>query len=190
MNTAADHLARLINNRLGAAFPRGPAEARGDARHPFVVRRAHLLEFISFLRNDRDADLSLLIDITGVDRGGPVLGDDKHRRFEVWYQLRSPRLGYRAHIAVPIAEDDAVVPSLTPLFRAAETLERELFEMFGIYPDGHPQLLPYLLYKGFVGHPLRKDYRAGKQQPLVPLLDDVAQPVIIDADIAGEGGAA
>lgn len=169
------HLARLVRNRLGAAFPHG----EGDR---FVVERERLLELVAFLRRDRDADLALLVDIAGVDRG-----EESQPRFEVCYQLRSPRLGYRAHIEVHLADHDAVVPSLTPYYRGAETLERELFEMFGIYPDGHPLLLPYLLYPGFVGHPLRKDYRAGKQQPLVPVLDEERQPVVIDATTEERG---
>jgi NADH-quinone oxidoreductase subunit C len=165
------HLARLVKNRLGFAVDCRP-HAHGDR---FVIGRERVLELVAFLRRDRDADLALLIDIAGVDRG-----EANSPRFEVHYQLRSPRLGYRAHIEVQLAEADAVVPSLTPYYRSAETLERELFEMFGIYPDGHPLVSPLLLYPGFVGHPLRKDYRASKQQPLVAVLESSTKPVVIE----------
>ena len=170
----AGHLARLVKNRLGNSLGVGLSIAPGER---FVVMRERLLELVAFLRKDPDADLALLVDIAGLDHG-----EASQPRFAVCYQLRSPRLGYRAHIEVRLEEDDAIVPSLTPYFRAAETLERELFEMFGIYADGHPSLTPYLLYPGFVGHPLRKDYRASKQQPLVPVLDSSVPPVVIDAD--------
>lgn len=169
----AGHLVRLVRNRLGAhVVESGTAHADGDR---FVVARERLLELVAFLRRDKDGDLSLLVDITAVDRGDAV-----EPRFEVHIQLRSARLGYRAHIVTHAAED-ATIPSLTSLFPAAEALERELYEMLGVYPDGHPQLRPLMLYAGFAGHPLRKDYRADKQQPLVAMLDvDEKQPVIIE----------
>lgn len=193
------HLVRLVRNRLGAHIvDAGAGHADGDR---FLVSSERLLELVAFLQRDPDADLSLLVDICGVDRGptetpgggptaaaGPGGAGAALPRFEVRYQLRSPRLGYRAHVVVLVAEDDPTVPSLTALYPGAEMLERELHEMLGIYPDGHPQLRSALLYPGFVGHPLRKDYRASKQQPLVAVLDADASgagPVIIDPP-AGE----
>jgi NADH-quinone oxidoreductase subunit C len=165
----AGHLVRLVRNRLGAHIvDAGVAHADGDR---FLVARERLLELLAFLKGDPDADLSLLVDIAGLDHG-----DAASSRYEVRYQLRSARLGYRAHVTTRLSAEDAAVPSLTSLWPAAEALERELHEMFGIYPDGHPQLRSALLYSGFVGHPLRKDYRASKQQPLVALLDDDAPP--------------
>lgn len=172
------HLVRLVKKRLGAHFVVDAAgHADGDR---FVVAPARLLELVVFLQRDPDADLCLLVDIAGVDRGADAESDGPRAaarsRFEVHVQLRSPRLGYRAHIVVPVPPGEPTVPSLTPLFAAADTMERELHEMFGIYPDGHPRLRPVLLYPGFVGHPLRKDYRAGKQQPLVAMLDAQEHP--------------
>ena len=82
------------------------------------------------------------------------------------------------------------MPSLTSLYPAAEAVERELYEMLGVYPDGHPQVRPLLLYAGFAGNPLRKDYRATKQQPLVAMLDDGPAPLIVDQSHSDvEGGA-
>jgi NADH-quinone oxidoreductase subunit C len=181
--TAAGHLARLVRNRLGAhVVTEATAHAQGDR---FVVTRERLLELVAFLRRDPDADLAILVDITCVDygeRAASAIEQGAAPRYEVLVQLRSPRLGYRAHIVVRVAEDDAVVPSLTSHYKAADILEREMFEMYGVYPDGHPSLSPVLLYPGFVGHPLRKDYRATKRQPLVPVLDETTEraPVIID----------
>ncbi len=171
------HLVRLVRNRIGAhVVDSGAAHKDGDR---FIVKRERLLELCAFLQRDPDADLSLLVDVAGVD-----LGPGAEPRFEVHVRLRSPRLGYRAHIVTHATDDDPTVPSLTSLFTAADSLERELHEMFGIYPDGHPHLRPLLLYPGFAGHPLRKDYRATKQQPLVALLDDEVPPPVIIEDAA------
>ena len=65
------------------------------------------------------------------------------------------------------AEDDAVVPTLTTLYGSARFLEREAHEMFGIRFEGNADLRPILLYEGFVGHPLRKDYPMEREQPIV-----------------------
>ena len=166
---------RLVRNRLGAHIVEsGAAHDDGDR---FLVARPRLLELCAFLQRDPDADLSLLVDVCGIDHG-----DEANPRFEIRVQLRSPRLGYRAHVVTHAPDDDPTVPSLTGLYPAADALERELYEMLGVYPDGHPQIRPLLLYGGFAGHPLRKDYRPAKQQPLVAVLDDEARPTIIGGE--------
>lgn len=170
----AGHLVRLVRNRLGAHVCQSvTALATGDE---LVVARDRLLELLAFLKRDPDADLSLLVDITAVDRL------PRTPRFEVRWQLRSARLGYRAHLVTLVDEDDAVIPSLVQLYAGAESLERELYEMLGIYPDGHPHLRPWLLYQDLVGHPLRRDYRAAKQQPLVPPLQDARPPALVEGE--------
>ncbi|MCC7070512.1 MAG: NADH-quinone oxidoreductase subunit C [Deltaproteobacteria bacterium] len=170
----AGHVARLVRNRLGAhVYESATALATGDE---LVVARDRLVELLDFLKRDPDADLSLLIDVTAVDRL------PRTPRFEVRWHLRSARLGYRAHLVSLVDEDDAVIPSLVQLYAGAESLERELYEMFGIYPDGHPHLRPWLLYQDLVGHPLKRDYRATKQQPLVPPLQDARAPALVEGE--------
>lgn len=168
----AGHLVRLVKNRLGVHVCQSATAL--PTCDVFVIARERLLELLGFLKRDPDADLSLLVDVTAVDRL-PRLP-----RFEVRWLLRSARLGYRAQLVAHLDEDDAVVPSLVQLYAGAESLERELYEMFGIYPDGHPHLRPWLLYQELVGHPLRRDYRASKQQPLVPPLQDAKPPVVLE----------
>jgi NADH-quinone oxidoreductase subunit C len=68
---------------------------------------------------------------------------------------------------VPVAETEAQVDSLTALWPAADWLEREVWDMFGIRFAGHPHLKRILLYAEFQGHPLRKDYPVNKRQPLI-----------------------
>jgi NADH-quinone oxidoreductase subunit C len=67
-----------------------------------------------------------------------------------------------------VAADDAEVDSLTSLYGSAGYMERECHDMYGIRFRGNDDLRPILLYEGFRGHPLRKDYPKQKEQPLVP----------------------
>jgi NADH-quinone oxidoreductase subunit C len=70
-------------------------------------------------------------------------------------------------IKVQVEETDAVVPSATPLWNSANWLEREVWDMFGIGFSGHPDLKRILMYEGFEGHPLRKDYPIRRRQPQI-----------------------
>ena len=171
MSDRAGHILDLVQHRLDVIVD-GKAHAEGDELR---VHRDELLRVLSFCKSDRDADLSLLVDVTAVDRGRTV-----SPRYAVIWLLRSPRLGYRARVVVDVEADDMAVPSVTSLYDGADVLERELHDMFGIFAEGHPNLRPLLLYSGFVGHPLRRDYRANKAQPLVPLRD-LNDPANVDA---------
>ena len=64
-------------------------------------------------------------------------------------------------------EDDAKVDSITSLWGGANWLEREVWDMFGVEFEGHPDLKRILMYEEFEGHPLRKDYPVKKRQPLI-----------------------
>ena len=77
----------------------------------------------------------------------------------------SRRPGKRVETEAPVA------PSLTPLYGSAAIMERECHDMYGIRFEGNADLRPILLYEGFVGHPLRKDYPKDREQPLVPYRD-------------------
>jgi NADH-quinone oxidoreductase subunit C len=72
-----------------------------------------------------------------------------------------------------VDRENAKLPSVTPLFRAANWYERECFDMYGVQFEGHPELKRLLLYDEFVGHPLRKDYPILKMQPLIPMRNAV-----------------
>lgn len=175
------HVASLVTQRLGPGVLLGRSELFGED----VLRtsRDRVLILLHLLRDDPDLHMSLLLDITATDHG-PSEGDESAVRFSVLYRLRSPRLGYRATLEVPLEEGDPAVPSATGLFPAAEWLERELFEMYGVYPDGHPHLRPLLLYQQFAGHPLRRDYPGDKAQPLVPLRSSLSDPTIVGGEDA------
>jgi NADH-quinone oxidoreductase subunit C len=136
-------------------------QAQGD--DVLLLDRAGLRESFRALKEDPRLRFDFLSDITAVD-----YWNKKEPRFEVVYQLVSLQRKARLRIRVPVTESDAVVDSLTPLWPGANFLEREVWDLFGIRFDGHPDLRRILLYDEFQGHPLRKDYPVNQWQPLVP----------------------
>jgi NADH-quinone oxidoreductase subunit C len=103
----------------------------------------------------------LLLDVTAVDWPCAEL------RFEVVYHFYSTTTFHRVRVKTRVPESQPLVDSLVDLYGAALFVERECHEMYGIQFRGHPDLRPILLYEGFEGHPLRKDYPIGRDQPLV-----------------------
>jgi NADH-quinone oxidoreductase subunit C len=75
----------------------------------------------------------------------------------------------RLRIKLSLPDDRPSVDSLAPVWKNANWLEREVYDMFGIRFEGHPDLRRLFMYDGFEGHPLRKDYPLRKRQPLIPL---------------------
>jgi NADH-quinone oxidoreductase subunit C len=82
-------------------------------------------------------------------------------RFEVVATTICHEQPERVRVRVQVAEDDATLPSLFDLHPGSEGLEREVFDMFGIGFDGHPDLTRILMPEDWEGHPLRKDYAVG-----------------------------
>ena len=89
-------------------------------------------------------------------------------RFEVVHHFYSTTHKVRVRLKTRVAEADPSVDSLVPLYGSAAFMERECHDMYGIRFRGNADLRPILLYEGFVGHPLRKDYPKQQEQPLVP----------------------
>jgi NADH-quinone oxidoreductase subunit C len=83
------------------------------------------------------------------------------------YHVFSLHHKHRLRLEVPVEEADPEVDTVTPLWAGANWYEREVWDMFGIRFRGHPNLKRILMYKEFVGHPLRKDYPVNKRQPLI-----------------------
>jgi NADH-quinone oxidoreductase subunit C len=104
----------------------------------------------------------LFLDVTAVDWLGQT------PRFEVVWHFYSTQHRVRVRLKTRVGEDDPTVDSLVPLYNAARYMERECHDMYGIRFRGNDDLRPILLYEGFVGHPLRKDYEKTREQPLVP----------------------
>lgn len=110
-----------------------------------------VIPVISFLKNHTAAEFTQVSDITAVDY------PTKNQRFEVVYNLLSVR--YNSRIRVKTYADEATpVPSITGLFDGALWYEREVYDMFGVFFSGHPDLRRIMTDYGFDGHPLRKDF--------------------------------
>jgi NADH-quinone oxidoreductase subunit C len=121
---------------------------------------ADLLTAATMLKNAFDFDVFL--DVTAVDWPNDAL------RFEVVHHFYSTKNKIRVRLKCRVPESAPNVPTLRELYGSANYMERECHDMYGITFDGNDDLRAILLYEGFVGHPLRKDYPKQLEQPLVP----------------------
>jgi NADH-quinone oxidoreductase subunit C len=103
----------------------------------------------------KEAGFDLLVDITAVDY---LHYPDATDRFGIVYVLANTATGERLIVKTFVNEPDPGVPSAFRLWRGADWMEREVFDMYGIDFAGHPDLRRILMPEGFAGHPLRKDY--------------------------------
>jgi NADH-quinone oxidoreductase subunit C len=117
----------------------------------FVIDPADLVSVCQALKETEPYYFLRLADITAVDY------PEKAPRFELIYQLYSFKLNQRLLLSVWIKENESI-DSLTNLWPAANWLERECFDMFGIDFDGHPDLQRIFMSEQSQSHPLRKDY--------------------------------
>ena len=116
-----------------------------------LITPAALLEVAAFLKDSDDGSFDYCSDLTATD------WPPREKRFDVLYCLYSTRLRQRVRIKVQ-AGDGEPVPSVTGLWPAANWLEREVWDMFGVDFTGHPDLRRILMPDGWQGHPQRKDY--------------------------------
>jgi NADH-quinone oxidoreductase subunit C len=126
-----------------------------------LVRREKIVEICAFLRDDPELLFDLAMDLTGVDYLGEV------PRFEVVYHLYSLERKHRVRIKVRLHEEDPTIDSVASVWPGMNWYEREAYDMYGIVFRNHPNLKRILMYEGFVGHPLRKDYPKARRQPTV-----------------------
>ena len=129
----------------------------------FVLPPGELTATVRRLRDEFGFDLFL--DVTAVDWPAEAL------RFEVVHHFYSTLHKVRVRLKTRVAAADASVDSLVALYGSAAFMERECHDMYGIVFRGNSDLRPILLYEGFTGHPLRKDYPKRREQPLVPYRD-------------------
>ena len=125
-------------------------EFRGETT--VVVPLEHLVRTAEYLVTEPSLRFSFLSDITTVDRY-PI-----EPRFEVNYHLLSIERRERLRLKVRVPGNEPVVPSVTPVWPTANWHEREIFDLFGIRFQGHPDLRRILMPEDWEGYPLRKDY--------------------------------
>jgi NADH-quinone oxidoreductase subunit C len=126
-------------------------EAIGEVT--IIAKREGLVQLMTYLRDEPSLRFNYLSDIGGVD-----LGEFASPRFAVAYQLYSLEHNHRLRVKVFLPEDDATVPTLWNIWKASNWLEREIFDMFGVNFEGHPDLRRILMPADYEGHPLRKDF--------------------------------
>jgi len=135
-----------------AAFPAAVhSEFRGQTR--VVVPVGSLIEALTFLKNKRKFDL--LVDVTAVDY---LNYRDADHRYGLVYLLAAVDTSERITVRTFVDDPTPTVPSVVPLWEGANWMEREVWDMFGIRFEGHPDLRRILLPEEFTAHPLRKDY--------------------------------
>ena len=116
-----------------------------------MAERERIVEVLTHLRDAPDCRFHQLVDLCGADY------PDRARRFDIVYHLLSMTRNHRIRVKVQTDEDTAV-QSVAHVFPAADWFEREAFDMYGIFFDGHPDLRRLLTDYGFHGYPLRKDF--------------------------------
>lgn len=134
---------------------------RGDVT--IVVAPESLPAVATFVADDPELGMDVLVDCTAVD----LL--PKTPRFEVVYHFLNYETSLRLRVKVALSEAKPVVPTLSGAFKSANWMEREVYDLYGILFEGHPDLRRILLYPEFEGHPLRKDYAKEHEQPRVEL---------------------
>lgn len=137
---------------------RAHGEAHGAEN--LVVDPEQIVPLARFLRDRSEPRFELLIDMTAVDY------PERAERFELIYQLRDLSSGERLSLTCTVPELPAEIDSISEVFPAANWLEREVFDLYGVRFLGHPDLRRILLDESFEGHPLRKDYVKTRRQPV------------------------
>ena len=153
-----------LHEKLRLRWPEDVVEThdhRGD--ETAIIRSEGLIEIARFIKTDPEFSMNVLVDLTAVD-GLEMKWDP---RFEAVYHFYSLAKNHRLRLKVRVSEKAPVLASLTGLWPIADWFEREVWDMFGIRFEGHPGLKRILMYEGFTGHPLRKDYPYNKRQPLI-----------------------
>ncbi|MDH4223470.1 MAG: NADH-quinone oxidoreductase subunit C [candidate division Zixibacteria bacterium] len=115
------------------------------------IKKEALLLICKFLKDEAELKYNFLSDVCGVDY------PERGKRFDIIYNLYSLPFRWRVRLKVGLAEGEAI-NSVTSIWKAANWLEREVFDMFGVKFDNHPDLRRILMPDDWEGHPLRKTY--------------------------------
>jgi NADH-quinone oxidoreductase subunit C len=161
-------MSQLVLERLRARFGEKILQTssfRGDDEA--IVAPADWLDVATFLRDDPECAMNHFVDLTAVDYPER---EPETPRFDLVLFARSLVKKHRIRLKVRLREDQSVA-TLSQVWSGADWTEREVYDMFGVKFDGHPDLRRILMYEEFKGYPLRKDYPINKTQPLVEYRD-------------------
>lgn len=171
-----------------------------SGQHSLLLDSAHAVDVARFLRDAASLRMDFCSNVTGVDWPGKVITekikvkkmvDGAEQQVEETRTTQSPgylEVVYHLYsmekkqgpvilrLRTENRTDRVHLPSLTPVWRSAEFQEREIFDLFGIHFDGHPDLRRILMWEGFVDHPMRRDYVEPDDYEYEPTAhDDVLQ---------------
>ena len=152
MDNKLEPIVKAVQNKFSAAF-----EEFRDEVHLFV-KPEQIVEALTLLRDEHHFEL--LSALTAVDYYPQTMP-----RFHVIYQLTSIAKNLSLQIRVPVNGDNPRVPTATGVYAMANWRERELLDMFGIESEGHPDPRRILMPDDAEGHPLRKDFPLGYEEP-------------------------
>jgi NADH-quinone oxidoreductase subunit C len=175
-----------IKARLGTAFPQARLEIIANSspsgQQSLLVDNAHAVAVATFFRDDPQLRFDYASNVTGVDWPDTVIKETRKSKqvidgvereieqtaerkrpgyLEAVYHLYSMELKHGPvilRLRTTNRTDATQVPSLTPVWRGAEFQEREVYDLYGIIFDGHPDLRRLLMWEEFKDHPMRKDY--------------------------------
>ena len=141
----------LSGEELGAAVSVGVADSvEGAADDAIWIKASRVAEVAGFMKSDEALDFNFLNSVSAVDYID---------YFEIVYHLTSLNKQHTAIVKTRLnGRNELSLPSVYHLWRGADFQEREIWDLMGIHFEGHPNLKRIMLWEGFEGHPLRKDY--------------------------------
>jgi NADH-quinone oxidoreductase subunit C len=160
-----------------AASPREVKDGPRDAF--FKVKPARLVEVLQVLRNDPALRFDFLQNLTAVDWL-------KAGAFSIVYHLHSYPNRHEIVVKVEVPRDNPRVPSIAKLWKNANWLEREQFDLLGVVFEGHPDLRRLMMPDDWIGHPMRKDYREPAAYRDMPTSRPSALDLLLQHDKAGK----
>ena len=144
--------AKEIYERLERQFPGKVSGFQGDVLDPSLhVDPQAIVEVCRYLRDEGDLKFEILSDLTGLDL-------PKENKIQVVYHLYSYSQRHQIVLKADLPREDPRVSTMEGVWKAANWMEREVFDLFGVVFEGHSDLRRILLPEDWVGHPLRKDY--------------------------------
>jgi len=152
MDHRIEKIVKVLQEKAGATCE----EFRGEV-HVFI-NAGQIVDALTFLRDEHQ--FSLLSAMTAVD-----YWPQENPRFHVIYQLTSLTQNLSIQLRVPVNGSQPKVPTATRVFEVANWREREILDMFGVEFEGHPDPRRILMPEDWDGHPLRKDYPLGYEEP-------------------------
>jgi NADH-quinone oxidoreductase subunit C len=158
--------------RILAAVPASDArEVEGAPTPTVLVGPTEMPDVLAFLRDEPGLEFRLFVDATAVDL------EASRGLLEVVYVVRSV-VDWSMVVVLKAVIDAAepVMPTSSGVFAGVNWAEREIYDMFGVVFEGHPDPRRILMYPEFEGHPLRKSYPYQKRQPLTPERDPLSNP--------------